>query len=107
MSGRVRDEIQGGAGISVPSGNTIILGTIGPDVLEGSMTFLKTSSGDELYIGVGGINPTASHYSFKLTDVLDVFEEAPVKGKISVASNSPTAMLDVYIALTTSKGGTT
>lgn len=76
--------------------------TVPADVIEGSMLFVKRTTGDEIYIALNNRHPNSKNYDIILTDSLPVYEaDWIMAGDINVITSNGTSTLSTMISYRT------
>lgn len=72
------------------------VGSIASTVCHGRFHFLKRSTGDEVYISVGGKEPSSQSYHVVLTDQLPSFTDNVVAGDVKAVGSAATSRLSTF-----------
>lgn len=97
--GCLRDNVVGGSNVVCGTQGKII-GNIPKNAVEGSMHFMKTSTGDTVYIGFKNKRATATDYDVILTDSIPYFDDDGLTlGDISAVGSAATSAITVYIPM--------
>lgn len=72
-----------------------------PVCKEGQMSFIKRSTGDEVYIRFNSQRPDSKNYDVVLTDTIPVYsEDGIVPGDVNVASDDGLGVVSGYASFT-------
>lgn len=75
-----------------------VIGTVPSNACQGLMNFIKTSTGNTIYIALGGRTPTTKSYQVILTDDIPSFTlDGLIKGRITALCTDANGILSTFV----------